>query len=283
MQENNEQDASFEFQNAPSVTAYRMRCPTCSKLYSVETHLILGVENPRFQCAACNTSFIAREHASGVMLETTPVIESPVIPATPELVRETRSAIQIAPTLSPNAATRPCPKCGAKNEARASECGSCGVLISKFRPGEAEKIIGEIEMAGRLELVNLWEEVASDYRNTARHEAFVRACYDAGCLPFASQKYARVLAGAPTEEIARSMRKRIVGLASAKFETSNVDQEKTRWSVPLPSFNSFIILMGVILVGIGTGLPQSRDIAGVGFAMLALAAGLRVFARRPAL
>jgi hypothetical protein len=228
---------------------------------------------------ACHTSFIAHEQASGVMLRTTAIVE-PTVGATvePALPRETRSVVQGAPTL----ATRPCPKCGVKNDARASECSSCGILISKYRPGESEKIIGEIEMAGRLELVTLWDEVAADYRNQARHEAFVKACYDAGCLPFASQKYARVLAGAPTEEIARAMRKRIIGLASAKFETSNVDEQKTRWSIPLPSFNSFIILLGVILVGIGTNLPGSRDIAGVGFAMLALAAGLRVFARRPA-
>lgn len=274
-----EQDASYSLQHVPSVTAYRMRCPSCAKLYSVESHLILGVENPQFQCVACNTSFIAREMASGILLETTPVSE-PSVPSVRETPRDpVRRAVEPAPTV----AGRACPKCGTKNEFKATECTSCGIVFSKYRAIESEKVLGEIEMAGRLELVTLWDEVTADYRDLSRHEVFIRACYEAGCLPFASQKYARVLAGAPEEEIARAMRKRIIGLASAKFETSKIDALESRWSLPLPSFNSFIILLGVILVGVGMGLPNSRDIAGVGFAMLALAAGLRIFARRPAL
>ncbi|MES2965758.1 MAG: hypothetical protein V4760_17890 [Bdellovibrionota bacterium] len=277
MQDFNEQDASFNLQPEPSVTAYRMRCPGCRKLYSVESHLILGVENPRFECVACQTAFLAHELPSGTMLETVAITETPLGPA--PTAPTTRKAFEPVPM----AATRPCPKCGSRNDARASECTSCGILISRFRPGEEAKVVVEIEMAGKLELVTLWDEVAADYRNMTRHEAFIRACYDASCLAFASQKYARVLAGAPEEEIARAMRKRIIGLASAKFETGSTDEMKTRWSIPLPSFNSFIIMLGVILVGVGSGLPQSRDIAGVGFAMLALAAGLRIFARRPVL
>ena len=256
-----------------------MRCPNCRKLYSVESHLILGVEAPRFECMACQTSFLAQVQGGGTMLGTI-AIDEPAFPA-PEnpVVQEVRRAFEVVPTI----ATRPCPKCGAKNDAKATECSSCGIIVARYRPGEESKVVGEIEMAGKLELVTLWSEITADYRDMSRHDAFVRACLEAGCLAFASQKYARVLAGAPDEEIARTMRKRIVGLATARFETSDVDEQRSRWTMPLPSFNSFIIMLGVILVGIGMGLPQSRDIAGVGFAMLALAAGLRYFARRPAL
>jgi len=275
MQENNEQDASFHFQHQPSVTAYRMRCPGCRKLYSVEPHLILGIENPQFECVACQASFTAREMGSGTMLETIAISE----PATSAAEPVVRKAFEPVPTV----ATRPCPKCGSPNEIGANECRSCGVLIARYRPGEEEKVQSEIEMTGRLELVQLWDEVAADYRNKARHESFLRACHEAGALAFASQKYARVLAGAPAEEIARSMKNRIIGLATAKFETSNVDSQISRWNLPLPSFNSFILMLGVILIGIGVGLPHSRDIAGMGTAMVALAIGLRYFTRRPAL
>ena len=160
------------------------------------------------------------------------------------------------------------------------DCGACGIVFARYRPGEAERVVGDIELTGRVELINLWEAVTARYNDASLHEEFVRACYEAGCLPFASQKYARILVGAPEEEIARKMRKRIVGLASAKFERSGLD--KTTWKVPLPSFNNFIILLGVILLFVGLGFPKSHDIAGVGIAMLALAVGLKYFTRRPA-
>lgn len=189
------------------------------------------------------------------------------------VARETRTPVVSAPVVG-----RDCPKCGTKNVTAAQECRSCGVLFARFKPGAEERMMSDVQLAGRLELVSMWDTVAEDYQNLDLHQKFVLACDKAGCLPFASHKYANILSVAPEEEIAKKMRKQIVGLASRTLESSTVDKG---FSFPLPGFNGLILLMGTVALLVGFGLPQAKDVAAVGAAMVALAIGMRFFLRRP--
>ena len=71
------------------------------------------------------------------------------------------------------------------------------------------------------------------------------------------------------------------GMAAYGFEARGRGLGWATGSFPLPSFNSFIILLGTILVVVGFGFPNMAPTVGLGFAMIALAIGLRVFLRRP--
>lgn len=142
--------------------------------------------------------------------------------------------------------------------------------------------IDDLELSGRTDLLFLWEDVMSDYLDRARHELFVNACLQAQALTYAAKKYAQILEAAPTEEIANDMRRRIRGFAGVHLEGASPVVQMETWKIPLPSFNSFILFLGAILVVVGMGLPHMRDIAKLGAAMIALAIGLRVYMRRPA-
>ena len=141
--------------------------------------------------------------------------------------------------------------------------------------------IEDLELAGRTDLLFLWENVMADYVDRSRHEAFVNACLQADALTFAAKKYAQILEAAPTEEIANDMRRRIRGFAGVHLDGASPDIQIETWALPLPSFNSFIVFLGSILVVMGLGLPRMMDVAKLGFSMILIALGLRIFLRRP--
>lgn len=172
---------------------------------------------------------------------------------------------------------RNCPKCGTQNSRQAQDCKACGIVFERYRPGEGEKVAGEIQLAGSHELVAHWKDVLENYADEDLHEEFVSACLEAKCLPFASHKYARILSVTPEEEIAMKMRKRIVALATQKFEFRGTG---LGWKFRVPRFNGMIILLGSMVTTIGLMLPNSRNLTGIGISMLALAFFVRFFLRR---
>ncbi|MES2857184.1 MAG: hypothetical protein V4692_15050 [Bdellovibrionota bacterium] len=264
---------------------YRMRCPSCRKLYSVEPkHFALNnlsttgagalSKASQFECVDCETQFGAILGPDSTVAEALDTF----IPEQPVVLREIPKTESVAvPVSSSVVVGRSCPKCATRNVTTAQECRSCGIVFAKFRTGGEERVMSEIQLAGRLELVSFWDTVAADYQNVDLHQEFVMACEKAGCLPFASHKYANILAVAPEEEIARKMRKQIIGFASRKLDKPAAQSFK----FPLPSFNSLILLLGTFALVVGMGLPGASEVTPVGGAMIALAIGMRVFMRRP--
>ena len=251
-----------------------MRCPNCRKLYSVEPKLLgtSETELSKFECVGCLTAFYAmKPELHGAHFLQTQLLETQFAPFyhqpsslptidgfdesdvsdAPALERHVRSAVITVPV----------------EEAYGQELGR----------GFAR----DLELAESAELVALWQAALDDYQNTAKHETFVARCLERQRLAYASHKYAQILVNAPAEEIARKMRERVIGLASYGFDATSKGLSRFTWQFPLPSFNSLIILMGSILVVVGFGFPHARQTAGLGFAMIALALGLRFFMRRP--
>lgn len=302
---------------------YRMRCPNCRKLFSVEArHLSDSSKPTTFSCDSCNQLFGALaptdselDSVGTIALETPQVIARPTREIqghlahlsfrnkasedgafNEEAIREaeieleyhairieepeeraTLIPVPIVLGRAPKTEVRECPKCGSKTSKGANECRSCGVVFERYKPDSEERFNNEVQLAGRIELVHLWDSISGDLHNKEAHESFVQACYEAGSLPFASHKYSSILDGAPDLEIPRLMRNRIIGLASQNFERSTIEMERT---FPLPSFNSFILLLGTLTIGLGLGLPKAGDLIGVGLMMIVVAFGLRFFLRR---
>lgn len=141
---------------------------------------------------------------------------------------------------------------------------------------KSEKVPGEISFAGRRELAVQWAAIMNDYDNVTLHEQFISECYSADCLPFASQKYARILSAAPTEDIARSMRRRIIALAS--FRAEPVGETHSR-RFRIPAMNGLVIALGSAAMTMGFMIPGLKDLAGLGLATVLCCLGVRYFLR----
>ncbi len=274
---------------------FRMRCPNCKKLYSVEAPMMSGGELTKFECVDCQTSFFAmRPEFHGARFLETHELETQFAPLESslptidgfaedgdrepsfELERAVRSSVVQVPV-----ASRECPNCHTLNALSNRECTKCEIIFAQFRPDSA-LFADDVEFTENAELVLMWQDVRANYQDIARHEAFLDRCSGEQQLTYAAHKYAQILMAAPQESIARLMRARIQGMISYGFDARENGMGWSTWSFPLPSFNNFIIFLGAVLVVFGLLGPAGlRHVAGLGFAMIALAIGLRVFLRRP--
>ena len=270
-------------EQAPSLL--KMRCPNCQKNYSVEESWVhaaplnsqRGFVTPlRFECFSCKSRFEAlRPPTPGATtLETNLIPVSAPSPMQPTsgVPRAERAALAKVPLI---AQTLKCPKCGVRTNGLATECLSCGVVFSRYKP-LPDGVVGEIRLEGRRDILELWETIIGDYEDEIRHERFVEVCADAGCLAYAAQKYSRILAVSPQEEIARRMKKRIVALASYPLEMRGTNGVHT---FRVPKFVDLILFLGSATMTAGLIFPHMKSMAGVGLAAIVLALGVRFFLR----
>lgn len=281
-------DSSFETELLGGSSAnepYRMRCPNCRKLYSVEPKLLGASESAlsKFECVDCQTAFFAmKPEFHGAHFLQTQMLETQFAPFSHQ------------PNFSPNERTlneavtafdldRSSDISEFARQVRASVIPIQTVTGAEtlFARETGRTVAKDLELAESAELVALWQGVTDDYQNAARHELFIAKSHELQRLTYASHKYAQILVVTPQDELARRMRNRVIGLVSYGFDATTNGLSKVTWQFPLPSFNSFIILLGAILVMVGFGFPHARQTAGLGFAMIALALGLRFFLRRP--
>ena len=142
---------------------------------------------------------------------------------------------------------------------------------------ESERIEGEIQLGGKATLVLLWKRLLERYDDVEVHDEFVLGCWREQCLTFASRKYAQILQVNPQEPMARRMRKKIIALASARFEVG----VRPRLGFRVPSLNSLAMLLSTVLLISGFFIPGLRNLVGLGAAILALTLGIRVLFIRP--
>lgn len=253
----------------PATRFFKVRCPSCEKLYSVDAQPLLFSESaPRFQCIGCNCQFEAKrpESLSVTILETFQINVPPT---------------DTAPFVPPPVSSRRCPKCGTPTSFAAKDCHSCGVIFAKYKTlpqGLQDGYVGEIRLEGRREIAELWDSVMDEYGNLERHDAFLTACFDANLLACASRQYARILSASPNEETAREMRRKIIALASYKMEPRGRNWS-TRFRVP--RFNNLILVFGGAVLTMGLMLPNAKNLTSIGIAAIALALGVRFFLARP--
>lgn len=255
---------------------YKMRCPRCQRLYSVNAGLVQAAYSPRalvqplrFQCQSetCKSRFeVGPLSEADLMADVLPTHDVPHAPVRPRAAGETAPLEET-----------PCPKCQGRNFLSATECRHCGVVFSKYV--KVEKLERLEDFGGRRELAELWSAIMGDYENRENHERFIEECYREGLLNIASQRYARILSATPNEEIARAMRRRITGLASFKAETATGPGggPSAKPGFRIPKMNDLILVLGGATMTIGFMIPGCRDLVGVGSAAIALGVGVRFF------
>ena len=267
-------EVNSELDGSAAPNVYRMRCPNCQKLYSVQSDVLRNAEEPiKFHCSpevangGCGTRFTASlEIAAGPAGER--VITREIGSIGRSAVAVPRTAVFRAPLIS----ELRCPKCGSRNVLSAIECRFCGIVFAKVKP----VVEGGGDFGSQPELSALWEVVLQDYENVVKHETFISACSKAQLLAFAGQKYARILSVTPQEEVARAMRDRVVGLVTHRAVPRGATPA---WQFRVPGFNNLILFFGAGLLMLGLMLPNSSHLAGLGFAAIALAVGVRVILR----
>jgi len=113
-----------------------------------------------------------------------------------------------------------CPSCLEPLDPGQSDCSSCGVVISQFKRVSLEKRL-KLTVAGLYHLSSYdcemleaaWHKVETLYYDSESHNQFIHLCYKYKSLPFAIKKYTDRLALTPHDDIADTMRKRVLVLS----------------------------------------------------------------------
>lgn len=128
-----------------------------------------------------------------------------------------------------------------------------------------------------LSIADLWEAVQESYESEWRHQEFILACSRAGCLYYASQKYARILSASPTESIAVKMQGQIEALSSRDRFAKSPEVRSSRPS----QMSGLVAIIGLVIAAMGFISPSFRNLVGVGISIFVMAAGLRYFVSKP--
>ncbi|HEY0705338.1 MAG TPA: hypothetical protein VGG33_00985 [Polyangia bacterium] len=139
---------------------------------------------------------------------------------------------------------RRCPKCGRARADGAPACPRCGLTFALWKD-EAVGAAGGLDATGE----SLWAELPARWGDQAAHDAFLKHCARAGCLPAAGRAYRAHLDIHPGEAMATQMQSRIVGMATAAL----LPTQATRPPVTRSNWFLWVIAVGAIL-GILAGL-----------------------------
>lgn len=244
---------------------FNVRCPSCSKLFRVDSKEIKS-SSPYFDCTACKTRFSFDFPPANVnRIETRVVSQKDTFQLEDSVDREAMPEL------------RKCVKCGSMNPRLTKECLKCGVIFEKVESLPAtDAALGAIPS-----LVKAWQDLMSDYDNLKKHVAFVDRCEDLQALPYALKKYQSLKEAQPQDSLAREMfhkvvMKNIKGRAEQLtiFKKSQLILAQVNW-LRVRKVAPLGFGMALILIGLSSG--SARNMAGVGAAVLFLTVGLTVF------
>lgn len=277
--------ASGNFADFPIPTIHT-RCPACRKLFAVDA-LLPETEQPLFQCLACESQFTILMPISLDLAE----VESVLIEAAaPAVLKQASTAFYDTSAFYDTRATQsrvatlevpvqPLPPAGLHKSHETEHNPEVGSEVRPQVLPDEEIFAAELALGAKPELILLWKEIIDDYENPKHHDAFIGACVTTGALTYAAHKYGRILEQFPDEEIARTHRKRLQAIAGAPAETAP-EMSKPLLGFRMPGLNSMVIVLGSSIAFIGMSQPGLANMTGVGAAMVALALGLRFFAKR---
>lgn len=243
----------------------KVRCPQCFKLYAVDATEIVEAK-PQFACSKCQTRFWFPfpESAGAAEIMGFPVawLENPGAPEAPV-------------PAPPKVESRfHCPRCQAPYSAGDPECPKCGVVFAKL-----DFIEDSRSVAASPQLRRLWHQVMDNYASKHHHRRFVHAAQKENNLSYASQQYQRILRGHAGDETALQMQKEITALAEAV--QGLVKPVKTLKARDLmPRLTTLIMLIGGVIIGLGFILPASRNLIGLGAAIVFFTLAIEWFFNR---
>ena len=108
-----------------------------------------------------------------------------------------------------------CPSCLEFLPENATECASCGILLSNFKRVSLEKRI-KITIPALMHLNSYecealereWDKVLASYSSREVHDRFLNYCYQRRALPYVVHQYQQLLAKDVSDDLAEFMMKR---------------------------------------------------------------------------
>ena len=175
--------------------------------------------------------------------------------------------------------TEDCPACGREIISGHSECYSCGIVISHFveRNGieKTKSEIGGIDHLGRIDLQKLekmWKQVVVNYHDQQTHHDFLKFCQSKSAIPFAVYQYSKILEIDKDDDIAPVMRRQALSRLTQNFTVVPSAKEKlfaqTQRLIRWTSVVGFLV--GFAFVSNGLVDPSSRNLIGLGVAIMSL-------------
>lgn len=259
-------DSMKEMERTPysSPESLRVRCPHCRKLYLVQ-YADIQEAKPRFECVQCHQRFWLSLNDMDLTNE--------MVGLTIETKQVPRQEVKKVPAASRD--LEPCPKCFKLNEPSATECGHCGVVISKLKNAFH---IQEAFPPHSPNLEAVWHKVLADFGNEKLHDEFFLGAQKEGNLPYAAAVYKQMVKLMPGDDLSQRRLTAIQKLGESLLPPRHsVIPLKGRalprvWQVPLAA--------GVMLIIVGMSSPVFRNMAGVGGALLFFAVMLQLQLRR---
>lgn len=256
----------------------KIRCPSCAKLYEVESEEIHS-ENPLFQCISCESRFSFDYPPADPQQVPCFMISAQAAEASASNAQH-QGSVTVTAVEPGTQEMKSCPKCGALNGRRAKECYSCHVLFERL-----EGLPKDPALKAQPSLVRKWKNLLENFSNEELHEEFIMACRELDALRFASMKYEELKSaqgGDPQcdQMLARINSLMMVGLsqkplpasASAKKETpARPKWQKYLYWGPF-GISALLILLGIVNLG-------HRNLIGAGVALGFMTAGLIVMIR----
>jgi hypothetical protein len=248
----------------------RIRCPSCAKLYEVESGDIHS-SSPQFQCVSCQCRFTFSF--------------PPLDPQNISCISiDAESHSQIDEVMK---SQRSCPKCGALSPREAEECYSCHVIFSRLQ-GLPE----DPTLRAQPSLVRKWKMVAEDFDDEDKHEDFIRGCQDLEALPFAMTKYQEMSQALGGDPVCERRQKQIQAMIEHKLrapKAAAVPVKKTPetpaelWSARWQKIKKYLIYipygLSLFLILWGAFSLGHRNLVGLGVAIACLATGLTLTLR----
>ncbi len=246
-----------------SVLALNFRCPTCTKLYEVDSRLVKS-SMPHFDCLVCGEVF------------------------TFSFPPKNWSKIETQKLENRNSASqkldKACPKCSALNSSASQECYSCQVVFRSYELLKREDYPNALPSA-----VQSWQHYVQEYENREKQKQFLNLCYGTNQLDYAKAKLQslREVMGEQdpycTEAVAildEMFQKKVRQKQVQKNEVQDLKQFR---EVLLTKFLQFLnqrrvlycgpVLLSLLLIGIGLSFGH-RNTVGPGVAILILHMGL---------
>lgn len=284
----------------------KIRCPSCAKLYEVESEEILS-DVPVFQCISCedrfgfnyppddfkNISAFKISKSVDFIKNNEPEVSGTSKSAASSEIEfplefdsissdSLKSEIKtrgLSPNLKKtefNQQLKACPKCGALNGPRVSECYSCHVIFEKL-----EGLPVDPTLRAQPSLVRKWKNILENFDDVQLHDEFIRTCHSLDALRFAMLKYKEIKTAQGGDVLCEQMIGKIESLMMVGLEQrptsmaseSIMRNERPKWFKYLYwtpfSLSGLLILWGILSLG-------HRNLIGVGVALVCMSAGLIV-------
>lgn len=253
----------------PQEMGLQLRCPSCRKLYLVNSRDLQSA-HPHFDCKACKVTFTFAN----------PPKNPAMIPTRIVSLAKINSREPVKEVLGEDSELKKCVKCSKWNPRVSQECYACGLVFEK-----AESVTAEMRQLGALpSLIKAWAELIKDYSNMAKHMAFVDQCEDLQALPFALKKYQELKELQPQDSLAKKMFNSVLfkNISSRAQKLPFLLMVKTEIQRRIQQINWHKVLklspivISFVLIMMGLLKPGWRNLIGGGVSLLFLTIGLTI-------